>query len=852
MSKFFRNNRKGILSGILIILVFFFLALPASRALADATSTESALSAAGNGVLGAVGGAVTIIVGAIALILVSAIGLGTTLLVWVLVTVAQYNNFIGAPTVVQGWVIVRDLCNMFFILILLLIAFSTILRLDDYNIKKTLPKLLIMAVLINFSKTIFGLLIDFSQVIMLTFVSSFKNGGGHFIEAFQVNNWLSISQNGSWGDKDANQWSTVLAIIMALIAAILTFILVAVLLAVLVMRIVMLWIYTLLSPLVFLGFAIPAIGKYTAQIWNDFIKQLIVGPALAFFLWLALATASGSSDYLYNGGNLSQTTGQPFCVGIGSLFCGDQFQKFVIVVGLLMGGLMVTQQMGGAIAKAANFGEKWSKKGLNLGRDLGGWGARKIKASTGYEVRPTKIWEGIKAGLAEKSRKEEAEGEAKSASALREGGVTGLLKGLGASKDMTEAMARGFLYRKGFKMAGETIKAGGVRKDIKKMQEEKKKMEDELETLKDKEGKVTNQVAYNNLENQIKEKDQKIKQKEKELSNLHVPYTFSADQGRTKMVREAMGKIGDNDNAEDLIAMWKHAKAVGDKEMAAAVFLAAVKNGHSNEIIMAEKGKEGKFKGKTYDTNQDGLNAFVKEQMMGELGMAEQEAFNYQSQFSSIAKSVGHWMFAESMGSKNGKLYQLSRKDQEKAARAEARKVDPEKFTRDRNRFGYGYETEVIDGAGEARREFRFSNMGLQTVTENAARIHKEIENNRFNANAAMKFMDDIGTLDNYINKLEAEGKSLDYILKINKDGTTENGNLKQLLAMMKDYGQQKKDMAKAEADDNFFSQARPQTKPGPQGATAAEGAGETASDRARAADQAPEGEANPGVNWTS
>ena len=75
-----------------------------------------------------------------------------TLLLGVLIKIAQYNDFINSSAVSYGWVVVRDLCNMFFVLILLIIAFASILRVDSYNLKTWLPKLVIMAVLINFSK----------------------------------------------------------------------------------------------------------------------------------------------------------------------------------------------------------------------------------------------------------------------------------------------------------------------------------------------------------------------------------------------------------------------------------------------------------------------------------------------------------------------------------------------------------------------------------------------------------------------------------------------------------------------------------------------------------------------------
>jgi len=334
--------------------------------------------------LGVVGGAVSIVLSIIAYILTAVIGLLITVVVAILIQVAQYGNIINVPTVIEGWVVIRDLCNMFFILILLVIAFATILRIESYNYKKILPKLLIMAVLINFSRTIFGLLIDFSQVIMLTFVNAFSAGGGWFIDAFRTNMLLTISnKTPGGGDFAASSWSTTLAIIAGVMAAIITLIIVVVMLAVLVMRIIMLWIYTIFSPLVFMGFAVPALQKYTGKIWEDFIKQLVVGPVLAFFIWLALTTASKSSDFL-SGQQL--TSGDAVCVGAGAFFCTGNFQNFIIVIGLLVGGLMVAQQMGGAAGAIAGKGLAFAKgAGKYVGGALGYIPAQFAKKA-GYEL----------------------------------------------------------------------------------------------------------------------------------------------------------------------------------------------------------------------------------------------------------------------------------------------------------------------------------------------------------------------------------------------------------------------------------------------------------------------------------
>jgi len=93
---------------------------------------------------------------------------------WILPIIAQYNNFLTEPGVTKGWVALRDLGNMFFIVVLLIIAFSTILKIQTYGYRQLLKRFIIVAILVNFSKTIVGLLIDFSQVIMLTFVDAIK------------------------------------------------------------------------------------------------------------------------------------------------------------------------------------------------------------------------------------------------------------------------------------------------------------------------------------------------------------------------------------------------------------------------------------------------------------------------------------------------------------------------------------------------------------------------------------------------------------------------------------------------------------------------------------------------------
>jgi len=73
--------------------------------------------------------------------------------------------------IAEGWKIVRDLSNIFFILILLYIAIQTILGLGGHDTKKMIAKVVIVAILINFSMFFTKVVIDSSNILALIFYS---------------------------------------------------------------------------------------------------------------------------------------------------------------------------------------------------------------------------------------------------------------------------------------------------------------------------------------------------------------------------------------------------------------------------------------------------------------------------------------------------------------------------------------------------------------------------------------------------------------------------------------------------------------------------------------------------------
>jgi len=313
------------------------------------------------------------VIGGILGIIISAVGLILILAIKTLILVANYSTFLDSGAVTFGWVIVRDLCNMFFVVVLLIIAFGTILNIEKYNYKKWLPKLILMAILINFSKTICGVLIDVAQIVMLTFVNSFSTiGTGTLVDVLGITEILNLSKT----SEEVGFWTVVGAYLLGLAYVIISSIVLFTMVAMLAIRIVMIWIYVVLSPLAYLLSAFPGGQSYASKWWSEFTKNLIVGPVLAFFLWLSFAALT--ADKVRDTTNIDQVAekDQVELLGFDPKESGalgtnasspGALIKFVIAIGMLVGGLKIAQEVGGAAGSMAGKGMAAVNKAGKIG-----------------------------------------------------------------------------------------------------------------------------------------------------------------------------------------------------------------------------------------------------------------------------------------------------------------------------------------------------------------------------------------------------------------------------------------------------------------------------------------------------
>ncbi len=302
------------------------------------------------------------------------------------ITLASYNNYIDVPVVKLGWAMVRDVANMFFVVALLIIAFATILGYEQYEWKRGMVKLVLMAILINFSNLIAQLVIDVAHVFTITFLNAISaTAGGNLINMFDLDKITSMVADKSIGTTmEGANLSILAASFIALLFAVMAALAIGSYLIVMSIRVVVLWALIILSPLAFALYAVPKGEKYAQEWWSEFSKHVIVAPIMVFFLWLSFATL-GSGDILMDIQSdpsvvpLKQGD-QNISASLAEISTWERMANFLIAFVFLIVGLRKTQETGaegsGIVAGAKNFTKKVATiaSGYAAGRWLTGKG----------------------------------------------------------------------------------------------------------------------------------------------------------------------------------------------------------------------------------------------------------------------------------------------------------------------------------------------------------------------------------------------------------------------------------------------------------------------------------------------
>ena len=327
-----------------------------------------------------------------------------------LVTLALNINFalLKSPVVQTGWQIVLNFTNLGFVLAIIVMAFATIFRVQSYAMKKTLWKLIVAALLVNFSLVIAGAFINISDIFSNFFL---KQGGikdplewsKAFAAMFRAQALLKVGETiaaqgfvdtatgaiNTFGAAGLQAIASVFFIDLFTVLACLTLLATAVMLLI---RYVFLGILLLLSPIVWLLWIFPGTQHLWQKWWSQFLRWTFFAPIMLFFISLSLYAMKNQPEAV------RQFTQNSAAVANVQLTFGvEVIGEMIIVIGLVMGGLFAANSLGITFASTA-YG--WAR---SIGKGFGGWVGRKgIRAGTfPFRAEPgRKLVEGMqKAGL---------------------------------------------------------------------------------------------------------------------------------------------------------------------------------------------------------------------------------------------------------------------------------------------------------------------------------------------------------------------------------------------------------------------------------------------------------------------
>ena len=255
------------------------------------------------------------------------------------------SNPAFSAVILQGWVVLRNLMNIVFVLALIAMALATLLRVgEQYNYKHLLVEIIFAALLINFSLVIAQAILSIAQAMQTQFLPGGASNVVGRLAGELIGNPFIASSSDVW--KLTGNISGILSSVFSLVFAFAAFLVFGAITVFLLIRIVALWILLMVSPIAYAFFAIPLTHNQAQKWWSTFLKYAFFTPIMALFLNLCALIADAQRNYLANGTD-TITKGLQTTFG-GQVVSAGGFTGFIIALltnVLLIGCLLATLEV---------------------------------------------------------------------------------------------------------------------------------------------------------------------------------------------------------------------------------------------------------------------------------------------------------------------------------------------------------------------------------------------------------------------------------------------------------------------------------------------------------------------------
>lgn len=285
------------------------------------------------------------------------------------------NQNLGKLEAVKiGWKITRDLANIAFIFIILYIAIATILQIAGHGVKDLLIKVIIVALLINFSLVFTKVIIDASNVLANEFYSAMRNPNDPNGGSISATIMSGLDVQKVFDAKSADKIDTSTTIQVYLFSIILylatayiffggAFLFVA--------RMIVFIFLMVLAPVAFISMILPKTQALSKKWWSALFSQAFVAPAYLFLIYVVVSIIK--EGFLKGAIGATDTSGT---LNVTLIL------NFVILIGLMWGSIKVAKEIGGQVSAGA-FAVA-NKVGLVAGGFAGGVALSGSKRGAGF------------------------------------------------------------------------------------------------------------------------------------------------------------------------------------------------------------------------------------------------------------------------------------------------------------------------------------------------------------------------------------------------------------------------------------------------------------------------------------
>lgn len=296
------------------------------------------------------------------------------------------ENYADIPAINIAWGTIRDIANMGFIFILLYAAIKTILGIGE-DTQKLIVRIVVVAILINFSLFFTKIIIDISNVLALLFYDAIAPGalnatGDSILTQTGLSNsfmqHLSLQSLYKVAELSTESVITIglMGSIMLLIAA---FVFFAVALM-FIIRYVVLILVLILSPIAFVSFVLPGLSGQAQKWWDALSGQAFFAPIYLMLTWITLQVLGGiMSSFLPSGttvadtmalGNLANTgNGVSLDPGVFAMLI-----NFIVIIVFIIASLMIAKEWANKAGPGVTGITKWAM-GAASNTTFGGLGA---------------------------------------------------------------------------------------------------------------------------------------------------------------------------------------------------------------------------------------------------------------------------------------------------------------------------------------------------------------------------------------------------------------------------------------------------------------------------------------------